>query len=281
MSKKRKTFASSSDECCSSLEDGLKIVENRKSIGTLEEAGRMLKRLEGLRTAKVFLAWKVSSKFFAEDPSEATTKSIEANFAAWKELQDLREFPCCRGGACGKSLPSNRIVAVVSPLMEKKNLRKKLSFYSPMIEILLQFTEVVVDKEDDAAMQWERVRDWINVKVAYFPVLSAILDPAYLLIRGNNGAAAPTRPTLEAVLTALPVGRNADGYAVAPTAASMEVTRPDVVGHARIPDLYRFPDLADARVARVGLLVWAAQQVPVVPLDFVRLTPNATGIEWL
>jgi len=82
-------------------------------------------------------------------------------------------------------------------------------------------------------------------------------------------------------LTALPVGRNAGGYTVALTAASMEVTRPGVVGYARIPDLYRFPDLADARVARVGLLVWAAQQVPVVPLDFVRLTPNATGIEWL
>ena len=146
VSKKRKTLASSSDECCSSLEDGLKIVENLTNIGTLEEAGRMLKRLEGFRTAKVFLAWKVSSKFFAEDPSEATTKSIETNFAAWKELQDLREFPCCRGGACGKSLPSNRIVAVVSPLMEKKNPRKKLSFYSPMIEILLEFTEVVVDK---------------------------------------------------------------------------------------------------------------------------------------
>ena len=143
-----------------------------------------------------------------------------------------------------------------------------------MIEILLQFTEVVVDKDDDVAMKWEKGRDWINVKVAYFPLLSVIVNPAYFLIRGNSGGAGPGRAALE-------------GCSVAQTVASMEVTRPAVVGHARIPDLHRFADLAGARIARIGLRVWASKQVPescsLTLFGLLQTQPASNGSEnwWL
>lgn len=111
--------------------------------------------------------------------------------------------------------------------------------------------------------------------------MTEIFDPSYLLIRGPNCAAGIPRATVEGVLTTIVVGRNAGGYAVAPTAASMEVVRPGAVGHNRILDLHRFADRADARVARAGLLIWAQQQVPVLQFDIVRLSISLTGFEWL
>lgn len=83
----------------------------------------------GVRTAKVILASKVSSKLSADDPTERTAKSIVASITTWEELKELREIPCCRGCACGKHPSSHRLIEVVSPLMETKNLPKKLSSY--------------------------------------------------------------------------------------------------------------------------------------------------------
>ena len=170
--------------------------------------------------------------------------------------------------------------------MRKKRLAKtKMSALSPMIEIMLQFTEVVLDKDNDspaeAAANWDKVQQWIHARVNAIPLLAKILDPVYLIIRGNNGAPGPLRATLEGVLTGIAVGRDAGGYSVAPTPASMEVVRPGVAGYVRIPDMYRFPDIDDARVARVGLLLWASKQVPVVQLDIVRLDVGVAGFTWL
>lgn len=269
---------------CVCLKDALLLVEKRCSIQTLEEAAHLLRRIQPFRVAKVVLASKVAAKFFADPPSDIISDLLENDedaAAVWEELQDLREFPCCRGPACGKHMSSSRIVSAIAPLMNNHRLPQNMSAFAPAIEIMLQFTEVVVEKHNDELTEWEKASDWIDSKMSKIPLMTEILDPSYLLIRGPNGAAGIPRATVEGVLTTIGVGRNAGGYAVAPTAASMEVARPGAVGHNRIPDLYRFPDKADARVARVGLLMWAQQQVPVVQFDIVRLSITLTGFEWL
>lgn len=285
--KKRSKPLPSSSEECSCLKDALILIEKQQTIQELADAKNLFQRVLEFPVATVLLASKVSDEYFAEleGPSSKMKRLLEDEGMAqfWKKLQLLRRFPCCRGPASGKYLPSSRIIDVVAPLMRKKRLaKKKMSALSPMIEILLQFTEVVLDQNDNvAAPAWDEVQQWISDRVNAIPLLAKILDPVYLIIRGNNGAPGPLRATLERVLTMIAVGRDAGGYSVAPTPASMEVVRPEAVGYVRIPDMYRFYDLDDARVARLGLLLWASQQVPVVQLDIVRMDVGAVGFTWL
>lgn len=135
------------------------LVEKRRSIQTLKEAAYLLRRIQPFRVAKVVLASKVAAKFFVDPPSEKISDLLENNeniAVVWKELQDLRELPCCRGPACGKHMPSSRIVSAIAPLMNNPRLPEKMSAYAPAIEIMLQVTEVVVEKHNDKLTEWER-----------------------------------------------------------------------------------------------------------------------------
>ena len=135
------------------------LVEKRRSIQMLEEAAHLLRRIKHFRLAKVVLAFKVVAKFFADTPSDKNSDLLENNAetaTVWEELHELREFPFCRGPACWKHMPSSRIVSVIAPLMNNTRPPNKMSAFVPAIEIMLQFTEVVVEKTTTSSPSGKR-----------------------------------------------------------------------------------------------------------------------------
>ena len=128
------------------------------------------------------------------------------------------------------------------------------------------------------------MEEWINTTVESLPFLNDILDPIFMFIRGNQGAAPPA--WIAAQLAAIPVGRVDGGLSQAANAANISVRR--VAGEPAIADLYPFADISDASMARDCLqshanaqAVAAGHPVAGTQLQMLRLSMRANGMTWI
>jgi hypothetical protein len=226
----------------------------------------------------------MAAKFFAENRSLKVEQMIARHLDLYREISDCREFKCCRGPAIAKHMKSSKIVQAVLPLMHqtRKRGKKKLSHYSELIDVLMKFTHVNVD--DGRLDEWEPVEDWINATISSVPLLAEIADPCFMIIRGHGGGAPPV--WIQEVLDAIPVDRPNGGLSLPATSANVQVRR--APGQPPIPNLYQFPDIADARAARTALQTHANLlalnaeiALPNFQLDIVRLTVLGGQMVWI
>ena len=243
-----------------------------------EAAETVWKRISLFPAAKVvFATTKVADKFFQEDKDCAGMVEIINKYEAlYREIKECRDFPCCRGCALGRHMSSSLIISKLKPLRQSLGQRKfrKLSAYADLIEVLLQYTDV--DVCEGGWDEWDEMSAWINTTAARNSLLASIVDPVFLIIRGNAGTPAPG--WIQAEMQLIPVGRNAGGLSLAATPASTEVRQ--AAGQPRIPDMYRLPDLADARIVRSALQT-QANRLGLPALQILRLNVPAAGFEWL
>ena len=271
------------DDQVASLRTALELVEAHTKIATSQafgEAERVWKKISLFPPAKVvFSATKVADKFFEEDNDSSEMEEIINKYEwLYREMKECREYPCCRGDALGKHLSSSYIISKLKPLKQsmdhKKRKPNKLSEHSDLIEVLLQYTDV--DASDGDWNEWDEMSVWINTTAAQNPLLASIVDPVFLIIRGNAGTPAPG--WIQAEMQRIPVGRNAGGLSLAATPANTQVRQ--APGQPRIPDVYRLSDLADARIVR-NVLHAHANRLGLPALQILRLNVPAAGFEWL
>lgn len=269
----------------SSLHEALELVENHGIVRTMEDAAEVWQSIGAFRPAQVLFASEcIAAEFFAETRSESVEAMIHCHLEVYHEISDCREFKCCRGPAIAKHMQSSKIVEAVQPLMQKgkKRGKTKLSYYSELIDVLMKFTHVNVDY--GRLDEWEPVEDWINTTISSFPLLAEIVDPSFMIIRGNGGGAPPA--WIQTVLDAIPVGRQNGGLSAPAVAANVQVRR--APGQPPIPNMYQFPDMADARAARTALQTHAntlaiatGNPLPGVQLDILRLNVLGGGMVWI
>lgn len=264
-----------------SMRDALELVETQSMISTSRdfiEAETVWKRISLFRAAKVvFATTKVANKFFQEEKDcKGIDEVINKHELLYREIKECRDFPCCRGCAHGKHMSSSLIISKLKPLRQSLGQRKsrKLSAYSDLIEVLLQYTDV--DVCEGGWDEWDEMSVWINTTTARNSLLASIVDPVILIIRGNAGTAAPG--WIQGEMLHIPVGRNAGGLFLAATVANTQVRQAG--GQPRIPDMYRLHDLVDARIVRSALQTHA-NRLGLPALQILRMTVPAAGLEWL
>lgn len=277
----RKRSYDSVDPSC--LHDALVFVESHGTFHDLEMVKVVWKKIDLYRPAKVLLAKnKIAAKFFADTRPLLVEQMVGKNLDLYREVLDCREYPCCRGPALAKHLPSSEIAESVRPLMAKRIRGKKLSNYSALIEVLMKYTHVNVDH--DGLEEWDQVEEWINAKGQEIPLLAEIADPVFMFIRGPGGGAPPA--WIQSQLDAIPVGRPAGGLSQAATAANVVVRR--APGQPPIPNCFQFADMADAKMVRSHLQAHANAQAAAAgaalagaQLDILRLSVQLGGFVWI
>ena len=241
------------------------------------------------RPAQVLFATEfIAPTFFGTTLSEKVQGMISEHLVTFHEISDCREFKCYRGPAVAKHMPSSQIVEAVKPLMDakKKRGKKKLSYFSELISVLMKYTHVNVD--EGGLDDWEKVEDcWINATAMSYKPLAEIVDSTFMIILGHGGGSPPS--WIQAQLDAIPVGRRAKNGGLSEPANAANVEARRAAGRPAVPYLYQFADLADSRMAR-GLLqshanapaTAAGNPLPAgAQLDILRLNVQAGGMVWI
>lgn len=259
-----------------SLEEALKIAEKLRNPVSLAKATKVFPKIREFRPAAVVLASKLCPRVLDKidtSDEEALGKIPTDQLCVLEELHCVFRRKCCRAQATGRCEKSSRILSIARPVMEKCPTPKRLSQITPIIKIMLTFTQVQLD--DRAG--WDEFEDWIDHEASKIPLFSEMMDPAFLFIRGQDGGPAPAG--VGNALNALPVHASANDGRLS-TAPIFPIRRPAVggVAQAPIPDLYQFGDTQDAGIARSALIVWAHGTANT--LDFARFRTTGAGFVW-
>ena len=257
----------------STLFDAFELVETQKRLNSLTKARKLLNQVRPFRPAVVVLSGKVKESLLDDEAEDNLSKEDRDTYM---ELSAAKHKPCCRGPAIGKYEKASKILAVAKPVMEKYPKPRKLSQVAPIVEIMLTFTGVIVDVDSGSfsMKDYDSFLHWLDRACSNIQWMSAILDPAFLLIRAADGTAAPAGAI--AALNNIPVG--AIGRSAELSQAPAALVPPG--GRPTIPGLYQFADSDEAGIARACLVTWAASQMPAVQLDLMRFATSAAGMDW-
>lgn len=243
-------------------------------MNSLTKARQFLNQVRPFRPAVVVLAGKVKESLLDDESEDDISKEDRD---ACIELSAAKHRPCCRGPAIGKYEKASKILAVAKPVMEKYPKARKLSQVAAIVEIMLTFTGVIVnvDSGSFSMKDYDSFLHWLKRACSNIEWMSAILDPAFLLIRAADGTAAPAGAI--AALNSIPVG---------PIGRSAELSLPPTAlvspgGRPTIPGLYQFADSDEAGIARACLVTWASTQAPPVALDLMRFVTSVAGMDFV
>lgn len=266
-----------------SLKKALQTVETLRKPLSFQRARDALEKVLDFPPAVVLLASKLSTQTLESfDFMEiGDTAEEKEEFTALEHLCQRNAQRCCRGQAMGKHMTSSAILNVGRPVMTKHPKPKKLSEISEVLEIILCYTQVVLQDED--RQDWDAYESWLETYAYKIPLFLDITDPAFLFIRGANGG--PPPPGIAKVLNTLPIAAGGtDGRLTAAPVFPIRRPPPAPVGgvappvQAPIPNLYQFANRQDAGIARAALIVWAATTV-AGNLDFLRMIAPQ-GVVW-